>query len=90
MIATHFDMGHTDLSYATESNLHFAKKDAEKIKKIDPRKMLTNQFDFGDLTVENKDFYRTTYSKEVSSKNQRHGIIGQPVTLLSQKNESQI
>jgi len=51
--------------------------------------MLTNQFDFGD-TAADGEFYKTTYNKEVSCKDQYNGIIGQPVTLLSQKNASQI
>lgn len=69
--------------------MNFPKKQAEKIKAIDARQMLTNQFDFGDTKADNE-FYKTTYNKEVSSKDQYNGIIGQPVTLLSQKNASQI
>jgi hypothetical protein len=53
--------------------------------------MLSAQFDFGMPDLDNKtDFYKTTYAKEVSDKDQYNGIIGQPSTLLSQKNASQI
>jgi hypothetical protein len=58
---------------------------------VDKQSMLNAQFDFGMPELDNKtDFYKTTYGKEVSDKDQYKGIIGQPVTLLSQKNASQI
>ena len=88
---THFCFGDQKLSYATESNIHYMNKKTERPKRVDSRAMLTNQFEFGDPAETKKgNFYKTTYNIEVSDKDQNSGIIGQPVTLLSQKNASQI
>jgi hypothetical protein len=92
-LATHFGFGNNKNNYATEANIHYKGKEVDRKDtfKVDKHKMLTAQFDFGMPDLDNKtDFYKTTYGKEVSDKDQYNGIIGQPVTLLSQKNASQI